>query len=330
LDEAQAEWFAEDQFGQSRPGGYEIVDFLARGEETWICEALDPESKRRVALKILSRRLSTDAAARARLAVEKRLGRTVEHPSVLRTLARAPDDDIPLLVMELVQGISLGELIALHGTLTWREACNYAFQAAVGLGALHDADIVHRGVEPANLLIERDGGLKVADFGTADAAFLRDDGAVLSIPAAASAYASPELLRGEGPSDPQSDVFSLGCTIYHALSGSPPFGEPAGGKGVGPATTTPSPPLGSLASDVPSDVRRIVKKMMATDRRKRFASMHEVAEALASWAPRQQAYFDRPAIVAQRALDARAQLRVVASQIAERQPSREPATAAEG
>ena len=326
LDEAQAEWFADDQFGHSRPGGYEIVDFLGRGGESWICEAIDPDSKQRVALKILARPLIPLAAARERLAAEGRVGQAVQHPSIVRTLAIGPEEEVPFLVMELVHAISLGELIALHGTLTWREACNYAFQAAVALGALHDAGILHRGIEPANLLVERDGGLKVADFGTADAAFLHESGQESVLSWAASAYAAPELLRGDGPIDPRSDVFSLGCTIYHALSGSPPFGEPVGGKGPHHAATAPRAPLRSLDSDLPSDVARIVKKMMASDRRKRFASMHEVAEALGSWAPRQQAYFDRPAIVAQRALAARAELRAAAREIQERQRTLEPAT----
>ncbi|HEV7999920.1 MAG TPA: serine/threonine-protein kinase, partial [Planctomycetaceae bacterium] len=329
LDEAQAEWFADDQFGQLRPGGYEIVDFLGRGEETWICEALDPESKQRVALKILARPLIADPTARERLATEGRLGQAVVHPSVVRTLATGGEEDAPFLVMELVHGISLAELIGLHGTLTWREACNYAFQAAVGLGALHDAGVIHRGVEPGNLLVERDGGLKVGDFGTADAAFLHDSSGQSTVPTwSATAYASPELLLGDGPIDAQSDVFSLGCTIFHALSGSPPFGEPAGGKGGHSSAAAAPAPLRSLDSDLPADVARIVKKMMTSDRRKRFASMQEVAEALGSWAPRQQAYFDRPAIVAQRALNARARLRVLAREIQERQRALapEPAT----
>jgi serine/threonine protein kinase len=198
------------------------------------------------------------------------------------------------------------------------------------LGRVHESGIVHRAVEPSNLLIDREGGLKVADFGWADAGFLRaDKNQASSIPIPTSPYSSPELLGGPASGDAQTDVFSLGCSIYHALAGSPPFTDaPVAKEGGVLAFATPAP-LRSFVSDLPSEVVRIVKKMIAPDRNKRFASMSAVARALGPWARRQQAYFDRPSIVAQRALDARAQLRVLARQMAERQQSKQTASAAE-
>jgi eukaryotic-like serine/threonine-protein kinase len=282
-----------------------------------------------VALKILNRTLTSDAGARRRLAGELRAGLAVDHSGVVRTFGGPqPAADRLFLAMELVPAISLAELIALHSALPWREACNYAFQAAVGLGQLHEVGIVHRDVQPGNLLIERDGGLKVADFGTADAAFLRDEAGRAMLPlGAASAYSSPEILSGEGSVDPQSDVFSLGCTIYHALAGSAPFPDRAEEEKRQPPTFPTPPPLRSFVSDLPSEIVRIVKKMMAPGRDKRFTSMSEVARALGPYARRQQSYFDRPVIIAQRSLDARARLRVLARQLAERQQSEQPAAA---
>ncbi len=218
LDEAQAEWFASDQYGESRLTGFETVEFVAKGDESWICEAIDAQTKQRVAVKILARPLLSDAEARRRLAAELRLGQAVDHSAVVRAVAGGPDEECPFLAMELVAGISLAELIGLHGALPWREACNYAFEAAVGLGKLHDSGIVHRAVEPANLLIDREGGLKVIDLGSADAPFLHD-GDASPLPFTATAYSSPEL-SGEVPAgDVLTDIFSLGCTIYHALTG---------------------------------------------------------------------------------------------------------------
>jgi serine/threonine-protein kinase len=187
---------------------------------------------------------------------------------------------------------------------------------------------VHRAVEPTNLLIDREGGLKVADLGVADAAFLRGDKSQApSPPFPTSPYSSPELLGGTAIGDAQTDVFSLGCAIYHALSGTPPFAEAPSAKADGVLAFATPAPLRSFVSDLPSEIVRIVKRMMAPDRSKRFSSMSDVSRALGPWARRQQAYFDRPAIVAQRALDARARLRVIARQIAERQQSEESATA---
>jgi serine/threonine protein kinase len=231
--------------------------------------------------------------------------------------------------MELVPGISLADLIGLHRALPWREACNYAFQAAVGLGQLHEAGIVHRDVQPANLLIDRNGGLKVADFGQADAAFLHGEAGAWSRLTVASPYTAPELWDENTPRDAQSDIFSLGCTIYHALTGSPPFAEPLHEASDRSARTPPAP-LRSFVSDLPSDVIRIVKKMMAPNREARFASMKELVEALGPWARRQPAYFDRQAILAQRAIDVRARLRALARQIEAQRQSPEPATAADG
>jgi tRNA A-37 threonylcarbamoyl transferase component Bud32/pSer/pThr/pTyr-binding forkhead associated (FHA) protein len=331
LDEAQAEWFVHDQFGQSAPGGYEIVDFLARGEETWICQAIDPQSRQKVALKMLARPQASNAADRSRLGAEARVGQQIEHVAIVRTLVASGSEgerETAFLVMELVPGISLADLIGLHRSLPWRETCNYAFQAAVGLGQLHDAGIVHGDVQPANLLIDRNGGLKVADFGSADAAFLHGETGASSPSTTASLYTAPELWDANAAADAQSDIFSLGCTIYYALTGSLPFAELSHGARDRSASAPPAP-LRSFVSDLPSDVIRIVKRMMAPNREARFASMNELVQALGPWARRQPAYFDRQAIIAQRAIDARARLRALAKKIEAGRQMPEPATAPE-
>src|SRR5579864_7413518 len=142
------------------------------------------------------------------------MGQAVAHANVVRTFSWfEPDDDAPFLAMELVVGVDLRELIALHGRLPWREACNYGFLAAVGLAALHAAGVVHRDVQPANLLIQRDGGLKIADFGAAAAAALLDSERPHESQwsASLSPYSPlpPEASEPSVLNDPRADVFSL-------------------------------------------------------------------------------------------------------------------------
>ena len=137
-------------------GGYVVADLLAFGDSEWIYAAKDLQSGQPIVLKALQRPLSGDPSAVLRLEKEARLGGLVDHWNIVRTRCFCKTEDSAYLVMDLVEGVTLAELIALHREIPWSEACNYVFQAAVGLARLHDAGLVHGDVEPANLLIERE------------------------------------------------------------------------------------------------------------------------------------------------------------------------------
>jgi eukaryotic-like serine/threonine-protein kinase len=330
LNDAQAEWFVHGRFGDFATGPYQITELLWLGNSAWIYEAKDLESGKRVALKAVSRALAADADTVRRLEREARLGGVVDHSNVVRTLSCSKTEDGgAYLVMDLVEGITLGELIALHGALSWSEACNYVFQAAIGLHRLHEAGIVHRDVQPWNLLIEHNGGLKIADLGQASAAFLdgqtRERREAYLLVGPAVDYAAPELFLRTEPIGPQADVYSLGCAFYHALTGSVPFPDHnATEKSHAHCRLTPQP-IRSRVSRVPSEVIRIVRKMMAKDPQNRLSSMNDVSGALAALARRQYTYFDQHVILAQRALAARSRLREQAQRIAKCHQSNEPA-----
>jgi len=328
LNDAQAEWFVHGRFGDFVAGTYQIAELLWLGSSAWIYEAKDLESGKRVALKAVSRALVADADVARHLEREARLGGVVNHGNVVRTWSCSKSEEgAAYLVMDLVDGVTLGELIALHGELPWSEACNYIFQASIGLHRLHEAGLVHRDVQPGNLLIEHNGGLKIADFGEATAAFLEDHaperrgGWPLACPAID--YAAPEVFHGTATIGPQADVYSLGCAFYHALTGSVAFPNRNATEKAHAHCRQPPQPIRSHVSRVPSEVIGIVRKMMAKDPQNRL-SMDEVSQALAALARRQYTYFDQHVILAQRAVAARSRLREQAQRIAESRKSHEP------
>jgi protein kinase-like protein len=330
LNEAQASWFAQNRFREFAIGNYRVQNLLALGTSEWIYEARDANDGSRVALKAVRRDRVADSAAALRLEREARIGGEVDQMNVVRTrsFARA-EDGTAYLVMDLVEGVTLGELIALHGKLPWREVCNYIFQASIGLKRLHQSGILHRDVHPWNLLIDRNGALRVADFGHATAPFLGDAaGDKQSTPAPSSRaldYAAPELLNPSQRVSPQADIYSLGCTFYHALTGSVPFPDlDAAGKINAHRSQTPAT-IRSRVARVPSEVVTLVRKMMAKETIFRLPFMPDVTRALATVATPQWPYFDERLISVERAFAARAGLRAEARKIIERQKTTEPA-----
>jgi eukaryotic-like serine/threonine-protein kinase len=330
LNEPQANWFAQGRFRDFVIGNYRILNFLSLGSSEWIYEARDANDGTRVAMKALRSDRVGDPAAAERLQREARVGTDVDHANVVRTrsFGRA-DDGTAYLVMDLVEGVTLGELIALHGKLPWHEACNYIFQASIGLKRLHQSGILHRDVHPWNLLIDRNGALKVADFGHASAPFLDnpagDRQAMLPVSSRGLDYAAPEMFNPAQRVSPQADIYSLGCIFYHALTGSVPFPDlDAAGK-INAHRSQPPATIRSRVARVPSEVVTLVRKMMAKETIFRLPFMPDVTRALATLATPRWPYFDERLISVERAFAARARLRDEARQIVERQKSNEPA-----
>jgi serine/threonine-protein kinase len=189
------------------------------------------------------------------------------------------DDGRPYIVMEYVPGETLGDVLARQRKLPPAEAAGYARQAALGLQHAHDAGLVHRDVKPQNLLLRRDGVLKIADFGIARAAEisrLTQLGTVLGT----AAYLAPEQALGEEVG-PQADVYSLGAVLYELLTGQPPhrfssLAELAEKQRAGTIV-----PVRDLEPVVPDSLEAIVMRCLARDPRFRPASAGEVANALA-------------------------------------------------
>ncbi|GAB3577580.1 hypothetical protein GCM10027445_43390 [Amycolatopsis endophytica] len=212
-----------DGAGGLLAGRYRLRSRLGAGAMGVVWLAQDERLDRPVAVKQLWPGPAQSAEARQRVMREGRIAARLRHPHAVIVHDVAEHNGQPVLVMEYVPSRSLATVIAEQGPLAPAAVARIGVQAASALAAAHVAGIVHRDVKPGNLLVGEDGAVKIADFGisraTGDVA-LTQAGVVAGTPA----YLAPEIARGQEPA-PDSDVFSLGATLYAAVEGEPPFGE---------------------------------------------------------------------------------------------------------
>jgi serine/threonine-protein kinase len=259
--------------GVSLAGRYRLDEPLGSGGAGHVWRAVDLVLKRQVAVKLLRAGAAGDPEARDRFRAEARNASRMSHPCVAQVYDYCEDGspDLPFLVMELVDGPSLAELLA-AGPLGPGQAIDLIAQVAAGLHAAHSAGLVHRDIKPGNLLITRDGQVKVTDFGIARMAqdtALTSAGILVGTPG----YLAPERAAG-GPATPASDLYSLGVVGYECLTGVPPFRGPA----LDVAEAHLRRPLPALPETVPAEVGALVAALTAKDPRNRPGSAREVAE----------------------------------------------------
>jgi len=259
--------------GVSLAGRYRLDEPLGSGGAGHVWRAVDLVLGRQVAVKLLRPDAVGDPEARARFRAEARNASRLSHPCVAQVYDYCEDGcpDVPFLVMELVDGPSLAEVLA-AGSLGPGRAMDLIAQVAVGLHAAHSAGLVHRDIKPGNLLITRDGQVKVTDFGIASVArgaALTSTGILVGTPG----YLAPERVAG-GPATPASDLYSLGMVGYECLTGAPPFRGPA----LQVAEAHLRCPLPPLPATVPTEVRALVATLTAKNPGNRPSSAREVAE----------------------------------------------------
>jgi serine/threonine-protein kinase len=211
-----------------RLGRYELVEAIGEGGMAQVFRARDPELRRDVAIKVLFPHLSRRGEIVRRFQREARAAARLRHPAILQTydVGGGEGGEPPYIVMELVRGTSLQEHAAASGPLLSELAACAGVVIAEALAVAHEAGVIHRDLKPANLLVSEDGRLLLADFGVAyverdegeGASLATRTGAVLGTPA----YMSPEQASGEEV-DARSDLYSLGATLYHLVTGAPPY-----------------------------------------------------------------------------------------------------------
>lgn len=267
---------------------YTILDLIGTGGMGRVYLAEHRVMHRKVALKVLPKSKASEPSAIARFEREAQAIAALNHRNIVQAYDIDREGEIHFLVMEYVEGTSAQELVKRRGRIPWRQAAEYARQAALGLAQAHRAGLVHRDVKPANLLIDKDGTVKVLDMGLAmffdpetgsSRSPLPDESVV-----GTADYLAPEQTINSHRVDIRADLYALGGTLYFMLTSQPPF---PGGSVVQKleAHRSKSPrPVRDLSNDVPSELVAVVDRMMAKDPADRFQSPVQVEAALRPFA----------------------------------------------
>jgi len=262
-------------------GGCRVARRIGGGGMGVVFEARHLALNKRVALKLLLPALAADRTFIKRFVSEARLAAQVEHPNVVQVMNVGQDGDVYFMVMQFIEGQSLRELTG-RGAVEPRVAAQYVMQAARGLSAAHKCGIVHRDVKPENILIDREGVARVVDMGLSKS-LTGEEAGMLTAPGTAMGtpnYISPEQATEARTVDARADVYSLGATFYHLLSGAPPFDGPSAISIMTKHITEPPTPLRECCPDVPAPLGRIVERMLAKSPDDRFQTMDQVIAAL--------------------------------------------------
>jgi eukaryotic-like serine/threonine-protein kinase len=260
-------------------GHYTIVSELGRGGMGVVYKAHEESLNRFVAIKLLSDQLSEDPTFVARFVREAQAAAALSHPNIIQIFYIGEDKGRHYFVMEYVSGKSLLGMVRAEGKIDNPRAAQFMLQAANGLAAAHDKGFLHRDIKPANLMVDDRGLLKIADFGLAlpaDASTrLTATGMLMGTPG----YLSPEQCRGE-TLDLRTDIYSLGVTYYELLTGRVPFQADSPLALLHKILQEEAPDIVTLSKTVDADTRRIVHRMIAKDRGKRYQDCHELAADL--------------------------------------------------
>ncbi len=263
----------ENYIGRLLDNRYEILEVIGTGGMAVVYKARCHRLNRIVAIKILKDDLSQDAEFRRRFHAESQAVAMMSHPNIINVYDVSHSDNVDYIVMELIEGITLKQYMEQKGALNWREVLHFATQIAKALEHAHSRGIIHRDIKPHNIIILKDGSVKVADFGIARVSSAQS---TLTREALGSVhYISPEQAKG-GKIDYRSDLYSLGVVMYEMLTGRPPFdGETPvsvaiqhiNAQAVMPRTIQPQIPLG---------IEQITMRAMKADMDERYESAAEM------------------------------------------------------
>ncbi len=210
----------DNYIGRLLDNRYEILEAIGTGGMAVVYKALCHRLNRPVALKVLKDDLSQDAEFRRRFHAESQAVAMLSHPNIVNVYDVSHSDNVDYIVMELIDGITLKQYMEQKGALNWREVLHFATQIAKALEHAHSRGIIHRDIKPHNIMVLKDGSVKVADFGIARVSSAQS---TLTREALGSVhYISPEQAKG-GKIDYRSDLYSLGVVMYEMLTGKPPY-----------------------------------------------------------------------------------------------------------
>ena len=281
-----------DQYiGKLLDNRYEIMEQIGMGGMARVFRALDHRLNRQVAVKILREDLAEDAELRRRFHEESQAVAMLSHPNIVAVYDVSRSSDVEYIVMELIDGITLKQYMQKKGNkLNWREALHFITQIVKALGHAHSRGIIHRDIKPHNIMVLRDGSVKVADFGIARVA--SGGHSTLTQEALGSVhYISPEQARGSHI-DARSDLYSAGVVLYEMITGRLPFeGDTPVSVAIQHINSIPLSPR-EIDPAIPEALEAITMKAMAPDPDNRYLSADDMLADLEEFRKNPDVDFD--------------------------------------
>lgn len=265
----------------TRVGPYQITDHLGNGGMSIVYKGFDPHTRQTVAIKILSPRVAAYGLSLPRFHREARSAGAVAHPQVIRCLDTGEVNGHPYQILEFMAGGDVAtRLHAQGGRLETRRVLEIGRDCALGLAAIHAAGMIHRDVKPANIFLCATGNAKIADLGLARHIEPDDQ---LTLPGHCVGtpwYMSPEQARGADGIDGRTDVYSLGATLYHLVTGQPPFRGQTPRAVITAVLTQELQPVLQLCPNLDPALATVIQRCLDKNRDRRFPDASAVAQAL--------------------------------------------------
>ena len=255
---------------------YEVLSKVGAGGMADVYKGRDRMLNRYVAIKVLKKEYKEDENFVRKFRSEAQAAAGLIHPNIVNVYDVGEDRGLYYMVMELVEGITLKDYIERKGRLSHKEVISIAIQMCTGVGIAHAADIIHRDIKPQNIIISKDGKVKVTDFGIAKAT---TSNTVSSNAMGSVHYTSPEQARG-GFSDQRSDIYSVGITLYEMATGQVPFdGESTVSVAIKHLQEEITPPS-EIVPDIPYSLERIILKCTQKNSERRYRNTDELVQDL--------------------------------------------------
>ena len=258
---------------------YQLLEKLGTGGMADVYRARDPVLDRIVAIKVLRSDYSSNADFQSNFRMEARAAANLSHPNIVTVHDFGFADNLLYIVMEYIPGKDLKQLIRERGRFSVEAGIPLIIQACAGLGYAHRAGLVHCDVKPHNMLVSKDGRLKVTDFGIARALATISIGERTDIVWGSPLYFAPEQARGEAPS-PASDVYSIGVVMYELLSGTPPFTATTPDELARLHVNADPIPIREYIPDIPVALEEIIMKVLSKEPSARYRTADQLGRVL--------------------------------------------------
>ncbi len=260
--------------GSTFAGRYQIIEELGKGGMGRVYKALDKEVNEKMAIKLIKSEIAADKKTIDRFRNELKFSRKISHKNVCRMYDLNKEEDSYYITMEYVDGKDLKSMIRMMGQLTVKKAISIAEQMCDGLTEAHRLGVVHRDLKPQNVMIDKEGNVRIMDFGIArsiEARGITDEGIIVGTPE----YMAPEQVEGKGI-DHLSDIYSIGIILYEMVTGKVPFeGHTPLSIAMKHMTEKPQEPR-EINDQIPTDLSRVILKCMEKKKENRFMKVDEI------------------------------------------------------